>query len=154
MRGLSSTPAPTDQLNLCDSSYPVPPDPQPPVSPRALFVPPAPTRPSSTSAPPKPRGPSLHVSVRRDRKHSRYKITVRCSTQCRFNAYLMTRKRHRHRFKTQSTARTRSFSSKTRHLSLRIPAHTASLQGRARVVVQGFDRSGDTTRVTRSVRLH
>ena len=42
MRGLSSTPAPTDQLNLCDSQYPVPPDPQPPLPPQSLAVTPPP----------------------------------------------------------------------------------------------------------------
>ncbi|HEY2601372.1 MAG TPA: hypothetical protein VGI67_07450 [Thermoleophilaceae bacterium] len=152
MRGMSSTPAPSDQLNLCDSQYPVPPDPQP-VSPHSLAVPPA-TAPSTPSvAPPKPRGPGLRVRVARDRKHGLLKITVRCDSDCRLQAYLMARKPGKRRFKTESTVRTHSFSSKTKVLRLELPAHAARLRPRAEVIVVATQRSGETSRVTRPVRL-
>ena len=156
MRGLSSTPAPTDELNLCDSQYPVPPDPEPPVQPRNLIVrplTPAPAQAPPAIKPPKQRGPGLRVSVRRDRRHGRLVVSARCATSCKFNAYLMTRRTHSKRFHTQSKSRTRRFSSRRRSLHLALPAHAARLRRGAEVVVVATDRSGTSSRVTRTVRI-
>jgi hypothetical protein len=153
MRGLSSTPAPTDQLNLCDSQYPVPPDPQQPVPPRSLpadqSAPPPHAPPAAM--PPTPRGPGLKVSIRR--AHGRLTITARCPTACRLDAYLLTRRTHSRKFRTQSVAHAKRFSARTRRLRLRIPAHAARLQRGARVLVVASDRSGTSTRITRTVHL-
>jgi hypothetical protein len=159
MRGLSPTPAPTDELNLCDSQYPVPPDPEPPVQPRNLIVQPitpAPAPPAQLPAaitPPKQRGPGLRASVRRDRRHARLVVSARCATSCKFNAYLMTRRTHSRRFHTQSRSRTRRFSSRRMSLHLALPAHASRLQRVAEVVVVATDRSGTSSRVTRTVRI-
>jgi hypothetical protein len=152
MRGLSATPAPTSDLNLCDSQYPVPADPQPAVAPQSLVVtlPPGPR----ASTPPKLRGPGLRVSVRRDRRRGTFDVTVRCATSCKLNAYLMTRKRAGQRFHTQSTTRTRTFRTGRQLLRLKLPAHTASLRRQAEVVVVAGDPSGTSTRVTHKVLLH
>ena len=152
MRGLSSTPAPIDQLNLCDSQYPVPPDPQPPLPPQSLTV----TPPSGPRAqtPPKLRGPGLRVSVRRDRKHGRLQVTAGCPSACRLDAYLMTRRTGKKKFHTQSVRHAKTFSTRTRRLSFRIPAHAARLRARAQVVVVAFDRSGASSRTTRNVLIH
>jgi len=153
MRGLSSTPAPTDELNLCDSQYPVPPDPQPPLSPRSLVVPPQ-TVPPNVPKPVKPRGLGLRVRVRRDRRHGRLIVTARCGGKCRFGAYLMTRRRGRRKFRTQSRKLTHSFKAGRQRLSVRLPAHSARLRPRAELVVVATDRSGTSARVTRRLRLH
>ncbi len=157
MRGLSSTPAPTDQLNLCDSQYPVPPDPQQPVPPQSLPAdqtaptPPPGPPPAAALTAPKPRGPGLKVKVAR--RHGAIVVTARCPQACRLDAYLMTRRPGSHRYRTQSTTHARRFSSHTRHLHLRLPAHAARVQRLARVIVVASDRSGTSTRVTRSVRV-
>ncbi len=152
MRGLSSTPPPTDELNLCDSQYPVPADPQPPLSPHALVVPPHPS--PDTGKPVKPRAPGLRVSVRRDRRHGRFVVTARCASACKLGAFLMTRRAGKRKFHTQSHTQTRRFRSGGQRLRLKLPAHTARLRSRAELIVVATDRSGASTRVTRQVRLH
>jgi hypothetical protein len=158
MRGLSTTQAPTDQLDLCDSQFPVPPDPQKPVAPNALTLstdpqsaPPGPEPKPVT--PPKLRGPGLRVSVRRDRRHHLLTIRVNCSTDCKLNGYLMTRKLGKRKFRTQSTVRTRRFKTGTQTLRLRLPAHAAKLRRQAELVVVATDRAGTSSRATRQVRI-
>jgi len=154
MRGLSSTPAPTDQLNLCDSQYPVPPDPQQPVPPQSLRTDQTPPTPPPGPPPPlpaKPRGPGLKVKL--SRRHGVLTIVTRCPRACRVDAYLMTRRSGRRRFHTQSTTHARRFSSRARRLHLRLPAHAAHIQRRAKAIVVAYDHSGTSTRVTRSVRV-
>jgi hypothetical protein len=152
MRGLSSTPAPADQLNLCDSQYPVPPDPQPPLPPQSLAVTPPPGPQAQT--PPKLRGPGLRLSVRRDLGRGRLVVSARCPSACRLDAYLMTRRPGKQRFHTQSVRHAETFSTRTRRLGFRIPAHAARLRARAEVVVVAFDRSGASSRITRNVLIH
>lgn len=149
MRGLSSTPAPTDQLNLCDSQYPVPPDPQPAVAPQSLSVGPPPGPPAQT--PPKLRGPGVTLSVRR--VHGRLELSARCPTACRLDAYLMTRRAGSKKLRTQSTLHSRTYSTRTRRLRFRIPAHASRLASSAKVLLVAFDRSGASTRVARNVRI-
>jgi len=154
MRGLSSTPAPADELNLCDSQFAVPPDPQPPVQPRNLYIPPHGPAPGTvTPAPPKPRNLGLRTSVRRDRKHHRINVTVNCATDCKLNAYLMTRRRGKPKFHTQARTQTRAFKSGRFVLHLSLPSHVSKLRPVGRVVVVATDRSGTSTRVSRNVRL-
>ena len=153
MRGLSSTPPPTDQLNLCDSQYPVPPDPQPPVSPQSLRVPSTPPGPTAP-APPKPRGPGVKLGVHVNRKRGRIELTVSCPRACRLDAYLMTRRLGRHKkLHTQAVKHARRFTTRPRTLSFRIPLHAANLRPRAELVVVAFDRSGSSSRVTRKLRI-
>jgi hypothetical protein len=151
MRGLSSTPTPTDELNLCDSQYPVPADPQPPLSPR-LLVPPPHTSPG-TGKPVKQRGPGLRVSVRRDRKHARLVVTARCATPCKLGAYLMTRRTGERKLRTKSRTLTRRFKNGAQQLRVKLPAHGARLRPRAELIVVATDRSGASTRLTRNVLL-
>jgi len=66
----------------------------------------------------------------------------------------MTRRPGKQRFHTQSVRHANTFSTRTRHLSFRIPAHAALLRARAEVVVVAFDRSGASSRITRNVRIH
>jgi hypothetical protein len=151
MRGLSSTPTPTDELNLCDSQYPVPADPQPPLSPRLLVAPPH-TSPG-TGKPVKQRGPGLRVSVRRDRKHARLVVTARCATPCKLGAYLMTRRTGERKLRTKSRTLTRRFKNGTQQLRVKLPAHGARLRPRAELIVVATDRSGASSRLTRKVLL-
>jgi hypothetical protein len=158
MRGLSSTPPPTDQLDLCDSQYPVPPDPQPPVAPQHVTPTPAPkpgpapTGPAPTPAPPKLRGPGIKVSVHK--RHGLITVTASCSTACRLDGYLMTRRTGRHsRLHTQSVKHSSTFTTRSRTLHFRIPAHAAGLKPQAQIVVVSFDRSGMSSRATRKVRI-
>lgn len=155
MRGLSATPAPTDNLDLCDSQFPVPPDPQKPVAPKSLTIStdpqPPPTPEQKPATPPKLRGPGLHVSVTRDRRHGLLKISVKCASPCKLNGYLMTRRLGKRKFKTQGTARTRSFKSGHQTLRLKLPAHAAKLRRQAEVVIVATDRSGTSSRATRKV---
>ncbi|HEY7630962.1 MAG TPA: hypothetical protein VH817_09685 [Thermoleophilaceae bacterium] len=157
MRGLSSTPAPTDQLNLCDSQFPVPPDPQKPVAPKSLTlstdpVPAPPDAPQLT--PPKLRGPGLRLSVTRDRRHRLLKISVNCATPCKLNGYLMTRGRGKSKYRTQSTTRTRGFKQGRQLLRLRLPAHVGKLRRQGELVVVATDRGGISSRVSRKVLIH
>ena len=154
MRGLSSTPAPTDQLNLCDSQYPVPPDPQPPVAPQSLPVTPTAPAPPPALAPPKPRGPGVKASVHRNKKHRLLSVTARCPTACRLDAYLMTRRLGRHsKLRTQSVKHSRTYTTKRRTLRFRIPARVSRFKPSAEIIVVSVDRSGSSTRITRKVRL-
>jgi hypothetical protein len=89
--------------------------------------------------------------VRRDRKRGRLVVSARCPSACRLDAYLMTRRPGKPRFRTQSVRHSGAFSTRTRHLHFRIPAHAARLRARAEVVVVAFDRSGASSRVTRNV---
>ena len=69
-------------------------------------------------------------------------------------AYLMTRRTGKKKFHTQSVRHAKTFSTRTRRLSFRIPAHAARLRARAQVVVVAFDRSGASSRTTRNVLIH
>jgi hypothetical protein len=124
------------------------------VQPRNLYVPPQPPTPGTiTPAPPKPRALGLRTSVRRDRRHHRIDITVNCATECKLNAYLMTRRRGKPKFHTQTRTQTRAFKSGRFLLHLSLPAHVAKLRPVAQVIVVATDRSGTSTRVSRNVRL-
>jgi hypothetical protein len=153
MRGLSSTAAPTDELNLCDSQYPVPPDPQPPLAPQSLPVTPTAPEPPPL-APPKPRGPGVKASVHRNKKRGLLSVTASCPTACRLDAYLMTRRVGKHsRLHTQSVKHSRTYTTRRRTLTFRIPAHATRFKPSAEIIVVSFDRSGSSTRITRKVRL-
>jgi hypothetical protein len=113
---------------------------------------PAPTGPAPTPAPPKLRGPGIKVSVHK--RHGLITVTASCSTACRLDGYLMTRRTGRHsRLHTQSVKHSSTFTTRSRTLHFRIPAHAAGLKPQAQIVVVSFDRSGMSSRATRKVRI-
>jgi len=66
----------------------------------------------------------------------------------------MTRRRGKHsRLHTQSVKHSRSYTTKRRRLTFRIPAHPGRFRPSAEIIVVSFDRSGSSTRITRKVRL-
>ncbi|HET8672875.1 MAG TPA: hypothetical protein VFL87_04505 [Thermoleophilaceae bacterium] len=158
MRGLSSTPPPTDGLNLCDSQYPVPPDPQPPAQPQTVAPgppttskPPAPPPGPPALAPPKPRGPRVQMSLRR--RGRVLTVRVRCRSACRLDAYVMTRLKGHARYRTGRPLHGHNFSSRVQTLRLRLPRLSKRLVRRAELLVVAYDRSGATTRSARAVSL-
>jgi polysaccharide biosynthesis protein PslG len=147
MRSLS---APTDNLNLCDSQYPVPPDPVPPSAPPA--TPPAPAPKQQVAAIRKRSGPTLRLSVRRDRKHHQLVVTGDCGSSCRLDVSLMVRtagKKGKPKFRTRAFKHSRRFSSRPQ--TLRFPL-SKRLGRRFEVVVTAVDRSGASTRRSRLIR--
>jgi hypothetical protein len=106
-----------------------------------------------TPAPPKPRALGLRTRVRRDVRHHRLTITVNCATDCKLNAYLMTRRRGKSKFHTQARTRTRKFGAGQFVLHLSLPTRVGRLRPVGQLIVVATDRSGTSARVTRQVRL-
>jgi hypothetical protein len=65
----------------------------------------------------------------------------------------MTRRPGHKKYRTQVTVHTRAFKAGRQRLRLRLPAHTARLARRAKLVVVAFDRSGATIRRSRTITL-
>jgi hypothetical protein len=143
MRGLSTTPPPSNQLDLCDSQYPVPPDP----------VAPTPT----VKPPPRPKallrkriGPALTIVVRRDRRHSLLTVIGSCRRSCRLDVSLMARRpgKGKPRYRTLAVKQTRHFTAKPQTIRFRLPHN---LSGRIEVVITAVDTSGASTRRSRGL---
>jgi hypothetical protein len=150
MRSLS---APSDALDLCDSQYPVPPDPVPPAAPPAPPAAPAPEPKQQVAAIRVRKGPSLRLSVRRDRKHSQLVVTGDCGTSCRLDVTLMSRVAGRHRkpkFRTRAFTHSRRFTAKPQTLTFQL---SKRLGKQIEVVVTAVDRSGASTRKSRLIRV-
>jgi hypothetical protein len=148
---MRSPSAPTDDLNLCDSQFPVPPDPVPPAAPPTTPAP-APAPKQQVAAVRVRRGPSLKLSVRRDRKHSRLLVTGDCATSCRLDVTLMSRVAGRNgkpKFRTRAFTHSRRFTARPQTLAFRL---SKRLGKRIEVVITAVDRSGGSTRKSRLIR--
>jgi hypothetical protein len=147
MRSLS---APTDDLNLCDSQFPVPPDPVP--APATPPTPAAPAPKQQVAGIRVRKGPSLRLRVRLDRKRAQLVVTGDCGTSCRLDVTLMSRvtsKNGKPKFRTRAFRHSRRFTARAQ--TLRFPL-SKRLGKQIEVVITAVDRSGASTRKSRLIR--
>jgi hypothetical protein len=121
MRGLSPTPAPSGSVKICH-----------PDTPRRA----------------RPAGPRLRLAVRRDRRHSRVRVTAHCTAGCKLRTELLaarTGSRHLRRLAVKRFGLSR----RPRRFSLRVPHGLRRIE--LRVMATG--RTGGRTSRTRSVTM-
>jgi hypothetical protein len=90
--------------------------------------------------------------VRRDRRHKQLVVTGDCGTSCRLDVTLMSRVPGKHgkpKFRTRAFTHSRRFTAKPQTLRFRL---SKRLGKRLEVVITAVDRSGGSTRKSRTIR--